>query len=48
MFVILAHNWWMLLLRGILGWIGTYAIFFGMAFTALALRLRRWVARQTE
>ena len=29
-------------------WIGTYAIFFGMAFTALALRLRRWVARAAE
>lgn len=28
-------------------WIGTYAIFFGMAFTALAFRLRRWAARQT-
>ena len=28
-------------------WIGTYAIFFGMVFTALAIRLRRWVARQT-
>ena len=27
-------------------WIGTYAIFFGMALTALALRLRWWVARQ--
>jgi uncharacterized membrane protein HdeD (DUF308 family) len=24
-------------------WIGTYAIFFGMAFTALAFRLRGWV-----
>lgn len=29
-------------------WIGTYSIFFGMAFTALALRLRRWVARAAE
>lgn len=29
-------------------WIGTYAIFFGMAFTALALRLRRWSARAAE
>lgn len=27
-------------------WIGTYAIFFGMALAALALRLRWWVARQ--
>ena len=28
-------------------WIGTYAIFFGMAFTALAVRLRGWVSRET-
>ncbi len=30
----------------VIWWIGTYAIFFGMALAALALRLRRWVARQ--
>ena len=29
-------------------WIGTYAIFFGMAVVALALRLRKWVARWSE
>ena len=29
-------------------WVGTYAIFFGMFFTALALRLRWWVARRSE
>jgi uncharacterized membrane protein HdeD (DUF308 family) len=28
-------------------WIGTYAIFFGMFFAALALRLRGWVARRS-
>ena len=36
------------LLVAVVWWIGTYAIFSGMALTALALRLRRWVARQTE
>lgn len=29
-------------------WIRTYAIFFGMAVVALALRLRKWVARWSE
>ena len=29
-------------------WIGTFAIFFGMFFIALAFRLRGWVARQPD
>jgi uncharacterized membrane protein HdeD (DUF308 family) len=29
-------------------WVGAYSIFFGMAFVALAFRLRRWVARGSE
>ena len=29
-------------------WIGTYAIFFGLFYAALAFRFRRWVERRSE